>query len=98
MGDFSIARFVKDRNNDNFDVRAADDLNAFIDELELQELPLLDRRFTWSNRHRPHTGEAGSCPDQPAVGGAPLQHLAGVAAPEHLRPCSPSGERLFARP
>jgi hypothetical protein len=49
VGDFNIARFVEDRNNNNFDARAADDLNALIDDLELQELPLLDRRFTWSN-------------------------------------------------
>jgi hypothetical protein len=50
VGDFNIARFTEDRNNKNFDARAADDLNALIDALELQELPLLDRRFTWSNR------------------------------------------------
>jgi hypothetical protein len=49
VGDFNITRFAEDRNTDNFDTRAADDLNALIDDLELQELPLLDRRFTWSN-------------------------------------------------
>jgi hypothetical protein len=49
LGDFNIARSPDDRSNENFDVRAADLLNAFIDDLELQELPLLDRRFTWSN-------------------------------------------------
>ncbi|KAK1694254.1 hypothetical protein QYE76_010951 [Lolium multiflorum] len=49
VGDFNIARYAEDRNNDNFDVPAAAALNDLIDELALQELPLLDRRYTWTN-------------------------------------------------
>ncbi|XP_071685001.1 uncharacterized protein [Lolium perenne] len=49
VGDFNIARYASDRNNDNFDAGAAESLNDLVDELALQELPLLDRRFTWTN-------------------------------------------------
>jgi hypothetical protein len=49
VDDFNIARYADDMNNDNFDVRAADGLNELIDELALQEHPLLDRRYTWKN-------------------------------------------------
>jgi hypothetical protein len=49
LGDFNIARYAEDRNNDNFDARAADSLNKLIDDLALQDLPLLDRRYTWTN-------------------------------------------------
>jgi hypothetical protein len=32
-----------------FDVHAADSLKELIEELALQELPLLDRKYTWTN-------------------------------------------------
>jgi hypothetical protein len=49
VGYLNIARYTEDRNNDNFDVPAAASLNELIDELALQELPLLDHRYTWTN-------------------------------------------------
>jgi hypothetical protein len=49
MRDFNIACYAEDQNNDRFDVCCTDSLNCFIDDFELQELALLDWRFTWSN-------------------------------------------------
>lgn len=49
LGDFNIARCAEDRNNDNFDARTTGSLNDLIDDLALQELPLLDHRYTWTN-------------------------------------------------
>ncbi|CAO2150405.1 unnamed protein product [Urochloa humidicola] len=49
LGDFNVARHALDKNNDNFDHASAALFNDTIDALWLQELPLLDRRFTWSN-------------------------------------------------
>jgi hypothetical protein len=48
-GDFNIARWPDDRNGGVFDANLAASFNTVIDELLLQELPLSDRRFTWSN-------------------------------------------------
>jgi hypothetical protein len=45
IGDFNIARYADDRNNDNFDANAAAGFNDLVDELALQELPLLDRQL-----------------------------------------------------
>lgn len=51
LGDFNIARAPEDKNNDRFDVASTTLFNDTIDALLLQELLLLDRRFTWSNLH-----------------------------------------------
>ena len=53
LGDFNVARAPEDKNNDHFNVSAAELFNDTINDLLLQELTLLDRRFTWSNKHRP---------------------------------------------
>jgi hypothetical protein len=45
-GDFNIVRWPDDRSNAAFDAGLASAFNSVIDELLLQELPLLDRRFT----------------------------------------------------
>lgn len=49
FGDFNLTRTPEDKNTDSFDATAAAAFNDAIDGLLLQELPLLDRRFTWSN-------------------------------------------------
>ncbi|CAN6293304.1 unnamed protein product [Urochloa humidicola] len=49
LGDFNMTRSPEERSNDNFDQAEAAVFNTAIDSMELQELPLLDRRFTWSN-------------------------------------------------
>jgi hypothetical protein len=38
-----------EKNNTNFNQNLADAFNAMINAMALFELPLLDRRFTWSN-------------------------------------------------
>jgi exonuclease III len=48
-GDFNVARWPDDRSGGVFDANLAASFNTVVDELLLQELPLLDRRFTWSN-------------------------------------------------
>ncbi|CAN6168854.1 unnamed protein product [Urochloa humidicola] len=50
FGDFNLIRCPDERNNDRFNAAAADAFNSAIDAALLQELPLLDRRFTWTNR------------------------------------------------
>jgi exonuclease III len=49
LGDFNMTRGASDKNNGRFDAAVAADFNSVIDDLVLQELPLLDRRYTWSN-------------------------------------------------
>jgi hypothetical protein len=48
-GDFNIARRPDERNNDLFDASLASAFNVVLDHLLLQELPLLDRKYTWSS-------------------------------------------------
>ncbi|CAN6196704.1 unnamed protein product [Urochloa humidicola] len=48
-GDFNLVRSPDERSNDSFDASEAAMFNLAIDAIALQELPLLDRRFTWSN-------------------------------------------------
>lgn len=50
IGDFNLTRSLEDKNNPNFNWRLADKFNSLIDGLALAELPLLDHRFTWSNK------------------------------------------------
>jgi hypothetical protein len=49
-GDFNMIRFGHEKNDDNFKAREADAFNDTINDLSLIELPLIDRRFTWSNQ------------------------------------------------
>ena len=50
LGDFNLIRSPDDRSNGNFNHQEAGWFNDAIEAMDLQELPLLDRRFTWSNR------------------------------------------------
>ncbi|XP_071677171.1 uncharacterized protein [Lolium perenne] len=49
LGDFNLIRHPSEKNNANFNQNLADAFNAIINAMALFELPLLDRRFTWSN-------------------------------------------------
>lgn len=51
IGDFNLTRSSEDKNIANFDHRLADKFNVAISSLALIELPLLDRLYTWSNKH-----------------------------------------------
>ena len=49
VGDFNLIWFPGDKSNDNFDVHEASIFNEFINDSSLLEIPLLDRRYTWTN-------------------------------------------------
>jgi hypothetical protein len=48
-GDFNILRSSKEKNNDRFNNRWPFLFNAFIDGLNLRELEMSSRKFTWAN-------------------------------------------------
>ncbi|XP_066317643.1 uncharacterized protein [Miscanthus floridulus] len=50
IGDFNLTRSPSDKNNANFNFSLASRFNQTIDALQLFELPLLDRLFTWTNK------------------------------------------------
>ncbi|KAF8670729.1 hypothetical protein HU200_050394 [Digitaria exilis] len=49
-GDFNMARSPEDKNNDNFNFSEANMLNDTINAIELIDIPLVDRAYTWSNK------------------------------------------------
>ena len=51
-GDFNILRKREDKNNDNFNPRWPFLFNAIIESLDLREIELSGRQFTWANRDR----------------------------------------------
>ena len=56
-GDFNLIRFPSEKNNTAFRPAEANAFNQTLDNLALIELPLLDRRFTWSNNRASPTLE-----------------------------------------
>ena len=56
-GDFNILRYQQDKNNDRFDTRWPFLFNAVIDSLDLRELSLSGRQFTWANNRSTPTFE-----------------------------------------
>jgi hypothetical protein len=48
-GDFNLTRSSKEKNNTRFKDRWSSLFNAVINSLELRELELLGRQFTWAN-------------------------------------------------
>jgi hypothetical protein len=51
VGDFNLVRDPSDKNNGIFNPALANSFNEEIKNLALFELPLLDRLYTWSNKH-----------------------------------------------
>jgi hypothetical protein len=49
-GDFNIIRRPEEKNNDNFNTRWPFIFNAIIESLDLREIALSGRQFTWANR------------------------------------------------
>jgi hypothetical protein len=49
-GDFNIIRRQEEKNNDNFNARWPFIFNAIIESLDLREIVLSGRQFTWANR------------------------------------------------
>lgn len=52
LGDFNVIRRPEERSNDHFNAASASLFNDMIRRVGLQDLPLWDRRFTWSNRQQ----------------------------------------------
>lgn len=50
MGDFNIPLRPSDKSTTNFNMFEANLFSSTINTLQLQDLPLLDRRYTWSNQ------------------------------------------------
>ena len=48
-GDFNIIRRREEKNNDNFDGRWSFMFNTIIESLDLREIKLSGRKFTWAN-------------------------------------------------
>ena len=48
-GDFNIPRYQQEKNNDRFDTRWPFLFNVVIDSLDLRELTLSGRQYTWAN-------------------------------------------------
>jgi hypothetical protein len=56
-GDFNIIRRKEEKNNENFHARWPFIFNAIIESLDLREIVLSGRQFTWANRHTSPTYE-----------------------------------------
>jgi endonuclease/exonuclease/phosphatase family metal-dependent hydrolase len=56
-GDFNIIRNSSEKNNERFDERWPFLFNAVIDSLDLREIKMSGRRFTWANSRRAPTYE-----------------------------------------
>jgi hypothetical protein len=56
-GDFNIIRSSSEKNNDRFDERWPFLFNTVIDSLDLREIEISGRRFTWANSRRIPTYE-----------------------------------------
>jgi endonuclease/exonuclease/phosphatase family metal-dependent hydrolase len=56
-GDFNIIRRIEEKNNDNFNTRWPFIFNAIIESLDLRELSLSGRQYTWANRRDTPTYE-----------------------------------------
>jgi hypothetical protein len=55
--DFNIIHRQEEKNNDNFNARWPFIFNAIIESLDLRELVLSGRQFTWANRKEVQTFE-----------------------------------------
>lgn len=49
MGDFNLILQAQDKSKDNLNRRLMDSFRSLVDDLELKELSLQGRKFTWSN-------------------------------------------------
>jgi endonuclease/exonuclease/phosphatase family metal-dependent hydrolase len=57
LGDFNIIRNSSEKNNDRFEERWPFLFNAVIDSLDLREIEMSGRKFTWANSRRTPTYE-----------------------------------------
>jgi len=72
LGDFNLIYEVKDKNNANLNRRLMGQFRNALDDCQLMEIALPNRRYTWSNeRERPTLGPLRSCFLHNSVGRAP---------------------------
>jgi exonuclease III len=57
VGDFNIIHRKEEKNNDNFNPRWPFIFNAIIESLDLRELALSGRQYTWANKRENQTFE-----------------------------------------
>lgn len=48
-GDYNMIYYAQDKNNDNVNRALMGRFRRFVNDMELKEIPLLGRRYTWSN-------------------------------------------------
>jgi hypothetical protein len=85
VGHFNVTRSASEKNNHHFDTATTEALNDLIEKLVLQELPLLDRLFTWTNNR-----EVPTLVRLDHIHLSPLERVvvqldAAFARPQHLR-------------
>jgi len=54
-GDFNLIYQAADKNNTNLDRAMMGRFRRFLDDTDLKEIPLLGRKYTWSNERRSPT-------------------------------------------
>lgn len=54
-GDFNMIYSAEDKNNDNLNRALMGRFRRFVNDLELKEIPLIGRRYTWSNEREAPT-------------------------------------------
>ena len=54
-GDFNLIYQAADKNNANLDRAMMGRFRRFLDDMDLKEIPLLGRKYTWSNERRSPT-------------------------------------------
>jgi exonuclease III len=54
-GDYNIYRYASKKNNSNINWGAMDELNAWINDLELMDIDIANSKFTWPNKRREPT-------------------------------------------
>jgi endonuclease/exonuclease/phosphatase family metal-dependent hydrolase len=54
-GDFNMIYSSEDKNNDNLNRRVMGCFRRLVNDLDLKEIPLLGRKYTWSNEREAPT-------------------------------------------
>jgi hypothetical protein len=52
--DFNLIYNASDKNNSKINRAMMGCFRRLIDDLAIKEIPLLDRKYTWSNQHEDH--------------------------------------------
>lgn len=103
-GDFNLIYQAADKNNANLDRAMMGRFRRFLDDMQVKEIPLLGRKFTWSNERSAPTlvrlDRAFCCSDWDSIfSDSILQSLASVVSDHYplilgLKVCT-SGKRRF---